>query len=251
MTVTARLNLIGLFRSGTNYTRSILEWNYDVAVFYDAFGWKHAPVPTFTAASPYEYPQDKLLVVVKNPYSTLRSWYKYVTQNGRNIRAATGSFAEFLSRPIVFFDENNKDVAPEYYYQNPIQMWNAVVWNHVSVAERLNGVVIDYDRMLAEPETVCGLLAGKLGLVRKSEEFSEPEQVVLNMNDRTRPKDAAKYTTGRKFDKSYFEQKKYLDDYMQSDLDLVGQGMDDALLVRLNRALLQPVDYSALRVAAV
>ena len=114
--MTICVNLIGLFRSGTNYVRTLLEWNYNLTVNYDGYGWKHAVVPTFSNASRFTYPDGKVLVVVKNPYSVLLSWYKYAINNGRNIRGDTGSFGSFIRNRIYYQDDFNKSLAPEYYF---------------------------------------------------------------------------------------------------------------------------------------
>lgn len=238
------LNLLGLFRSGTNFTRSVLEWNYDVEIFYDAYGWKHTVVPTFTRTSSFKYPKGGLLVVVKNPYSTLRSWFSYARKNGRNLRCNTDTFGQFLSHPIIFFDEGNPGISPEYYYSSPIQMWNGVVWNHLSVADQLGGSVVDYDMMLIDPETCCDRIARIQGFTRTSQEFTVPEQVTVNMNDAMRPAEKSAYTLKRKFDKSYFTEKQYLQDFSEEDMSWVSRELDARLLKRLAKRPLVSNDWA-------
>jgi hypothetical protein len=230
--VSTSVNLIGLFRSGTNYVRTLLEWNYDVTVNYDGYGWKHAVVPTFTNASRFTYPEGKTLVVVKNPYAVLLSWYKYATSNGRNIRGDTSSFGAFIRNRIYYRDDFNKSLAPEYYFPNPVQMWNSVVWNHVSVAEQTGGFIVEYEDVLRSPEGTSARIAHKLGLNRKSDEFVHPQNVVRNMGDRGRRNERSRYVTKREFDSSYYLDKEYVREYCEDDLVFVTGSLDAEVIER-------------------
>jgi hypothetical protein len=230
--MTTCVNLIGLFRSGTNYARTLLEWNYDVTVNYDAFGWKHCIVPTFSNASRFRYPDGKVLVVVKNPYAVLQSWYKYAVTNGRNIRADTSSFGSFIRNRIYFRDDFNKSLSPEYYFPNPVQMWNAVVWNHLSVAEQTDGMVVEYDDLLRMPEDTSERIARHFGLSRKTDEFSLPRNVVRNMGDRLKRGDPLRYVTAKEFDGSYYLDREYVRQYSPDDLAFVTESLDPDVVAR-------------------
>lgn len=226
------VNLIGLFRSGTNYARAILEWNYDVRIMFDGYGWKHAMVPTFSNFSELGYPDGKLLVIVRNPYSTLLSWYQYATSNGRNLKAETGSFSSFIRSRICFRDDSNKALAPEYLFVNPVEMWNSVVWNHLSVARQTGGFVVEYDELLRSPEATCDRIAGHLGLARKTTDFVVPENVLRNMNDRRKPKLKSRYLTRKPFDASYELESEYVREYSDADLAFVTRALDPDVLDR-------------------
>jgi len=230
--MTIFVNLIGLFRSGTNYARTILEWNYDVTVNYDAYGWKHALVPTFSNASRLTYPDGKLLVVVKNPYSVLLSWYKYAVNNGRNIRGDTRSFSSFLRNRIYFRDDFNKSLAPEYYFPDPVQMWNSVVWNHLSVAEQTGGFVVEYEDLLRSPEETSSIIAHHLGLSRKGAEFICPRNIVRNMGDGLSRDNRSRYITKKEFDSSYYLDREYVREYSEDDLTFVTQSLDADVIKR-------------------
>lgn len=230
--MTICVNLIGLFRSGTNYVRTLLEWNYDVKVNYDAYGWKHAVVPTFSNASRLTYPDGKVLVVVKNPYSVLPSWYKYAVNNGRNIRADTRSFGDFIRNRIYFRDDTNKSLAPEYYFPNPVQMWNSVVWNHVSVAEQTGGYIVEYEDVLCSPEEAASRIAHRLALTPKSAEFIHPQNVVRNMGDRGSRENRSRYVTKKKFESSYYLDGEYFREYREDDLIFVTKSLDADVITR-------------------
>lgn len=226
------MHLIGLFRSGTNYARTILEWNYDVSVSYDAYGWKHAMVPTFSNFSSLSYPEGKLVVVVKNPYSALSSWYRYAKKHGRNLRGDTSSFSNFLHNRIYFRDDTNRSLAPEYYFSDPVQMWNSVVWNHLSVADQTGGVVVDYDELLRNPEETATSVARHFGLKRKTAEFENPGHTVRNMNDGLHADDKSRYLTKKTFDSPYQVNKQYLQEYSDDDLAFVARTIDSDVVKR-------------------
>jgi hypothetical protein len=237
------VNLIGLFRSGTNYVRTLLEWNYDVTVNYDSYGWKHAVVPTFSNASQFTYPDGKTLVVVKNPYSVLLSWFKYAINNGRNIRGDTRSFGDFIRNRIYFRDDTNKSLAPEYYFPNPVEMWNSVVWNHVSVAEQTGGYIVDYEDVLCSAEETSSRIAHRLELTRKSAEFVYPQNVVRNMGDRGGRENSSKYVTKKKFDSSYYLDRKYVREYCEDDLIFVTRLLDTDVITRSGMKLAKHGKY--------
>jgi hypothetical protein len=232
VTLSDHVHLIGLFRSGTNYARTILEWNYDVDVSYDAYGWKHAMVPTFSNFSSFSYPEGKLVVVVKDPYSALFSWYKYAKKHGRNLRGDTSSFSNFLKNRIYFRDDTNRALAPEYYFLDPVQMWNSVVWNHLSVADQVGGVVVDYDELLRNPEETATTIARHFKLKRKSGEFENPGHTVRNMNDGLHANDKSRYLTNKAFDSPYQVNKQYLLEYSDDDLAFVGRTIDSDVVKR-------------------
>jgi hypothetical protein len=224
--MTASINLIGLFRSGTNYARAILEWNYDVRITFDAYGWKHAMVPTFSNYSSLSHPDGGLLVVVRNPYSALLSWYNYATTNGRNLLADTRSFSSFIRNRICFRDGTNKSLAPEYWFANPVQMWNAVVWNHLSVARQVGGFVVEYEALLRRPESTCDEIARHLNLTRKTGDFAIPGNVLRNMNDRRTPRVKSKYLTHKEFDGSFELEREYVGQYADADLAFVTRSLE-------------------------
>jgi hypothetical protein len=201
-------------------------------VNYDGFGWKHAVVPTFSNASRLSYPDGKVLVVVKNPYSVLPSWYKYAVDNGRNIKGDTRSFSDFIRNKVYFRDDTNKSLAPEYYFPNPVQMWNSVVWNHCSVAEQTGGYILEYEDLLRGPEETVRKVAKSLRLSRKSDEFIHPRNIVRKMGDRGSRDERSRYVTRKKFDGSYYLDREYIREYSEDDLLFVTRSLDTDVINR-------------------
>jgi len=225
--------LIGLFRSGTNYTRTLLEYNYKVEVSYDKWGWKHGPMPTYTSSSQNSYSDEGVLLVVKHPLSTLDSIFSYAKKNGRNIRCDTSSFRNFLLNPIIYFHEG-EELSPEYYFKNPLQMWSSIVWNHLSLVEKKNGVVVRYEDLLKDPATAIKNVGTVLKLEKNSVDFLVPENVTQNMNDKKKRQGKEDYITSKKFDKSeYFKNKEYLVNYDSELIEFAGSELNKDLLKKL------------------
>ena len=116
-------------------------------------------MPTYNRSSKIQYSDTNVISVVKNPFSILDSWFKYINERDKNMKGNKDSFQAFLRSPIYFYDEVEDNIAPEYYFSNPIQMWNSVVWNHLSFVNQMNGIIFKYESLLSAPELVLDDLA--------------------------------------------------------------------------------------------
>lgn len=232
-----QISLIGLFRSGTNYTRTLLELNYNVVINYNLWGWKHGLMPTFSDGSKINYDNDNILLIIKDPYSTLDSWFSYLLENGKNLRGSKESFGSFLRSPIYFFDEGNNS-APEYYFSNPIQMWISVVWNHVSFVEKMNGYIIQYESLLHNPEETLNKIANKFNLKKKVNEFILPKKITHNMPDKKKRTNETDYLTGENFaKKDYFLNKEYLKKFTEEDLIFFEKELNKEIWKKINKII--------------
>ncbi len=231
-----KLTIIGLFRSGTNYTRTLLELNYKTMTFYDSHGWKHGIIPTFTKGSGYVYSDFPTITVIKDPLAILDSWFKYMIGHNVNFRILTtdDSFSSFIRSKIYYFNGADK-IHPEYVFQNPIQMWNFIVWNHISFVKQTNGVYVRYEDLLNNPEETCSKISNKFQFERKTDKFAVPEKVTKNMVSNMKRKSEEVYFRNKTFDKKdYFNDKKYLDKFSPDDLLFVKKELDNELLDMLD-----------------
>ena len=236
------LNLIGLFRSGTNYTRTLLELNYETQVRYNALGWKHGVIPTYTKDSGYRYPELPTITVVKEPFAVLDSWLRYFKKRGKNLRSEFNGkgISSFIRNRIVYFNEA-AETSPEYRFVNPVQMWNFVVWNHLSFVKKNGGIVLKYEDLIRDPETACQKVAEKFGLQRKSGEFVIPEYTTRNMNDSGERYRSEDYMTGGRFErKEYFAGREYLKKFSPRDREFIRKELDPELLDMLGYGELIP-----------
>lgn len=232
-----KLPLIGMFRVGTNYTRTLLELNYKVEVVYDEMGWKHGLIPTYSRDSNFYYPHVAPLVVLKSPWSTLVSWFEYSKKNKKNLVCSSENFTAFLNNNILFRDDFSP-LSPEYYFKNPVEMWNGVVWNHTSFVRKMDGLIIRYEDLLSSPKDVCEKIADYYSLERKEKPFHIPETVTKNMGDRNSRNHEEDYLTNAKFDKKdYFLNESYMGLYSQEDKDFVSESLVDELVKKYGYAM--------------
>ena len=89
----ARLRVVkvhGLLRTGTNYVSALLGENLDVWVLGpEKGGWKHGPIEQADDVS--------VVVVVKNPYTWLESFYQWELIRRRT---EADTVTEFASSPL-------------------------------------------------------------------------------------------------------------------------------------------------------
>lgn len=233
----SQLPLLGLFRSGTNYTRTLLETHYQVRVDYDHFGWKHGLLPT--QAGRAKSAPLRPLVVVKHPLATLASIFEYLHQHRRNLRSTAEDWPGFLRQRLVYFCEG-QDWAPEYRFSNPFQLWNGVVWNHLRFAQACGGLTQRYEDLLQNPEPACARLAQHFGLLARSDVvgFQVPTRQTRRMAD-----DSPRRRMGDYLDKPLFERAgHYLEGgfmarFGADDLALAHQELDPELLALLGYTL--------------
>lgn len=226
--------LFGLFRSGTNYTRTVMEWNYRCRLVTDVFAWKHGFYPVVVDRSRTEYPDIDVVFVTKNPFSSIASLYSYYTQNGRNIFAAK-DWKQFLAGRFVIYD-SFQEHSPQYRFANVVEYWNCMNWNYYSIRRPgMTRVHVRYEDMLERPLETAGMAAGTLGLSARfsaDSGFRVPQRVTRNMGDRERRKDDD-YLTERTFSRDHYESREYLRRFDTADLEFVVSRLDIPLVAEL------------------
>lgn len=231
MTTLPQLKLFGAFRSGSNYTRALLELNYDVRVFSGNGGFKHAPVPAiFEAESfrPFPWP---ILAPVKDPYAWLASMWRYVNDVGARHTIHGETWASFLTEPLIVFQGNIAGF-PKYRFANPVDYWNAINYNLVTLPEDARRIV-RYEDMLADPEAECASIAAQFALARTSPTFQSVTRRVRNMDDRDRPRDVTAYVKDEPFDPEPFRQHAHDEQFTEPERGWVREQLDAALCDRL------------------
>jgi hypothetical protein len=210
------LKLHGAFRSGTNYVRALLELNYNVTVVANSGGWKHAPVPA-TFDRDHGWP---IVGVVKDPYSWLVSLWRHA--DGSVHFECGGTWRHFLREPITITHAGKSEV-PLYRFASPVDYWNAMAVNLLSIRDRAS--VVRYEDALADPVLVCKHLAGQFGLTPREGEFTFVERRTRNMVDRPRTT-AEEYVTDVEFDASWYSEQRYWDEWSRRDRRWVSSRLD-------------------------
>lgn len=229
-----KIALFGMFRSGTNYTRTLLEWNYKCELVTDVYPWKHGFFPIIVERSQFDYPPNDIIFVTKDPFSSISSLFKYYSTNGRNI-IAQKDWKVFLRERFVIYD-SFQEGSPQYRFANVVEFWNSMNWNLSSVGNSsLTSLHVCYRDLLANPLGESKTIAQKLKLDPKftnTNEFKTPENITKNMGDKARKADRD-YTTQRPFDATNYEKKKYLDHFDKEDRKFVLKHLDIDLTIKL------------------
>ena len=231
MTATRQLKLFGAFRSGSNYLRSLLELNYDVRVLSGIDGFKHAPVPAVFEGQtfrPFPWP---ILATVKDPYAWLVSMWRYVNDVGAKHTIHGATWGSFLTEPLIIFQAKLEGF-PKYRFANPVDYWNAINYNLLSLPDESRRVV-RYEDVLADPERECESIATHFALVRVSDTFEKVEQRVRNMGDRERPRDAAEYVREEAFDPAPYQARAFESEFSKRQRRAVHDGLDAEICRRL------------------
>lgn len=134
----ARLRVVkvhGLLRTGTNYVSALLGENLDLRVLGpEKGGWKHGPI---------EQADDvTVVVVVKNPYTWLESFYKWELIR-RRTEAAT--LTEFASSPL-----SHPQLASVWGATDPVDAWNKATASWVQAEESGRVLVLRYEDVIAD-----------------------------------------------------------------------------------------------------
>jgi hypothetical protein len=232
VTAPKQLKLFGAFRSGSNYLRSLLELNYDVRVLSGIDGFKHAPVPAVFEGEtfrPFPWP---ILATVKDPYSWLASMWRYVNDVGGKHTIHGATWGAFLTEPLVIF-QAGIDGFPKYRFANPVDYWNAINYNLLSLPDDARRIV-RYEDVLADPEAACKAVATQFALDRVTTEFENVEQRVRNMGDRERPRDASEYVRGEAFDPTPYREGAHEAQFSKRERRAVHDALDADICRRLD-----------------
>lgn len=192
----------GLQRSGTNYTKLMLTTNYKVDIKTNEGGWKHG----YVVSRCHFNKELDLIITIKNPYAWLVSIYNYFHPSGHNT-----SISKFIRNKYCYEGMVNK---------TPIHHWNTMNkhWCHLMLLNH-KVVVVMYEDLLCIPEYACNLIADQLNLERKSNSFYIPQnQVMANAKE-----------NDKLFDKSYYLEKKYLNQFTSDDLEYIQENLDSEL----------------------
>ncbi|MEP3349835.1 MAG: hypothetical protein ABJN96_07765 [Marinomonas sp.] len=222
--------VLGCFRSGTNFTKALLELNYTCKVVNDVFGWKHGVVPIVsnTLRSNFSFEYDGCYFITKNPYSFLYSLYKYFSTVGLNIKAHKG-FSDFIRNEIIVFDQSQAK-SPKMKFKNPVELWNFMNWHYHSLD---NIKHVRYEKLIESPELIVSKLADKLDLKRLDASFVVPENKIKRMNDKGDYNGLLEYQTKEKFDRNVYSSNSYMLEYKKSDIDFVLNSLDHGLISSL------------------
>ncbi|PRO73947.1 hypothetical protein C6Y40_08995 [Alteromonas alba] len=225
-----KIAMMGCFRSGTNFAKTLLEQNYNCEVKNNVFGWKHGLLPIISADSnaQYRFDYEKAFFITKNPFSFLSSLFKYHLTVQRNLIAPT-EFKQFLRSKIIVFDQGQPN-SPQLRFANPIDFWTMLNWNYWSHNDFVH---IRYEWLVDNPEIITDRAATKMGLTPKPGEFLVPNREVKRINDAEKITTFDEYQTNQSFNKGRYTQHEYMNEYDASDIRYVKEQLDWQLIEHL------------------
>ncbi|WP_147457627.1 hypothetical protein [Paracoccus alkanivorans] len=209
----------GIFRSGTNFLKSLLEINYDVKVKYDSYGWKHYFFPAINEKTTVIYPNQPCVFIARNPFLSLTSLYNYFESNKRNAeKVDTSSFKSFIREDIIIHDGGNKS-SPRLWFPNPVVMWAQINHNAVTSAKSMpeRAIFIKYEDLISSPEHVTLLVAKNFSLPSTRSDFVVPEKRLKKLHENTH--NSENFFTNEKFNKAAVEPEEYMKNFDNDDLD--------------------------------
>jgi hypothetical protein len=232
-----KVAIMGMFRSGTNYTRTVMEWNFDVVVEYNTYGWKHGLFPILSSQCSIIVPNVPLLTISKHPLAALESLFRYYLTNGKNLRASK-SFDSFLRNPIVIFDQSLLS-SSELWFRNPIDYYNTLYLNLLSARSVVSsGTHIKYEDAIASPSLEFERISNILNLDRKAagkiEPIIIPEHRTRNMGEGKKRSDPSVYVSTNVFSPDYYIKQEYRSAYSGADLLWVRSQINEELMEKLD-----------------
>ncbi len=224
------LAVIGCFRSGTNYTKALLELNYECRVTNNVFGWKHGLVPIVSneAKSNFDISCDGVFFVTKNPFSFISSLFDYYKSANLNI-IAKKEFYDFISNEIIIFDQAQQH-SPKLKFNNPIQLWNFMNWHYLSLQ---NIKHVRYEMLVQNPEFITRKLAEKLMLTKKTDDFIDLHKKVKRMNDSQKFNSVEEFQSNEVFSKKVYIEADYMNKFKQRDVSYILEQLDEELVKNL------------------
>ncbi len=161
------VKVVGIFRTGTNLARDLLEEHYRVKVCYSKWGWKHGLPPSLPLGGrQLTYPVPTL-VMSRDPVDANLSLYKF-WQKTRPELDTGGSLSAFIRQEFIVYDNSTAGM-PHYLYQTPTEYWNQFYYAYLSwSAARSCLHFLAYERLVADPEAEIAAFAAAASLSRRS-----------------------------------------------------------------------------------
>jgi hypothetical protein len=222
------VNIYGVFRSGTNYVKALLDLNYTMWVRTRNGGFKHAPIPALFDQSGWVARES--IGVVRDPWAWLPSMWDYAPGPGNYNVTCASSWDAFLVEPLEIYSGALAGF-PRYWYRTPVDYWTAMVASFKAKST----VVVKYEDALAHPEKTCDGVAGEYGASRLRAEFLVPRRTMRRASD-DRFESMADATSEQVFDREYYEHGRYMDRYSSSNIEAVNKLLIDDIVGPLGYA---------------
>ncbi len=173
----------GVFRSGTNLVKYLVEENSDLTVRFNKYWWKHLP-PPYNATTSEVLSQSRVIITIRNPVSWSNSIYNFFLRKRGEIYHSSLLYPEFIKEKAIIFDSSKSSMAsPRYVYGNIFEYYNNYYLTWLALEAVANVKFVNIDQLKKEPEMFLRLFP-EAGRAKK--DFDLPEMPVLPSSDQRR-----------------------------------------------------------------
>ncbi len=248
------IKIYGERNCGTNYLEQLIRRNLEVAIlpgvapawlrrrfrnhprlreraidayFYATFGrnlgWKHMLAPPLWRLERSIRPlsQTHFLFLVKNPYAWLLSLHRHPYHHPN----PANNFSDFIRTAWPTLGRENVGREP---FPNPVVMWNQKNASYLALARDVEGQIIRYEDLVADPEAMLHTIAS-VGLAWRGETFTPVWA-------------SAKHESGRDFGyyQDYYLNERWRELLTPTDIDIINRSLDPNLCRALGYDILKP-----------
>jgi len=138
-----KFRIIGTPRSGTNYTKYLIESCTQHECGFNIDWWKHAVIPALMEGSDSKLETIPTLIVFRKPVEQIASWYKFIQMGGGAISGNIEDISKFINSRVSL---NHKHL--KYTFSSPAEYWfsfysAALSWNAPKVFLELEAIKKD------------------------------------------------------------------------------------------------------------
>jgi len=228
----------GAKRSGTNYTRWLLQENFHgVQVLSEVLGWKHGPHPDTIDWSGADW-----IDASHGPAAQAekRRLLAMVTDDLRRA-AASGElrYVATVKNPYAWWDSYSRFVEtkrPDLAMtpEEGVGLWNSLHANWHALSQRPLAAMVRYEDLLLDLDAALDRLAARLRLAKRDEGYRNAEVRMARRSDLS----WGMGQTNKPFDPSYYTGKKYLARFDGALMDLFRRRLSAPLVSTLGYEIL-------------
>ncbi|MFC3206402.1 hypothetical protein [Aquamicrobium soli] len=224
--------LYGLFRSGTNLLKLLIEQNMEATCRVNIGGHKHLYTPINFGNDGYEPPSEDILVCVKDPYANMHSLFKYAhTVDFQHFQCDSNWDAFLRSRFVVSL--NTQPKVPGFLFRTPVDYWNSHYFHMLSLPEART-MIIRYEDVLSNPGEVLQRIASRFPAANLTNEAIKlPWRRLRRMGEDLghRP------LTYRPFNMSWYSERRYMQEFSDDNLAAMREALDADVVKRLSYSI--------------
>lgn len=226
-TVTPKLRVIGVPRSGTNLAKYLIESHTKVRCYFNYGWWKHAPIPPLIQANEPLLKNEPTIIMFREPVRQIAAFFK-LSRGGSAAITGANDIESFVASPIIM---KPWEMDMRYHFATPIEYWiqfyySALEWPNC------NKVFIELSELQARPDIIRSALASAFPESRFEFEAVLPDDYIGRNGD-AHVSEVWKFETGKDAKKEIAETENLVTVLPESQIDLIRNGRAAELYERL------------------